>query len=105
MILKLVIKENKKTKKNQIIVWIQKGREFEKDVQQIFNFFKESIMINEKIRKCRYYKVTSKNPAIMLSLFSALQEIIPDIYFITQQPNSEEDIENFMPISDMEPNI
>ena len=81
MILKLIIKKDKISKKNNIIVWIQKGREFEEDIQQIFQFFKDNLEITEKVRRCRYYKVTSRNPAIMLSLFTALQEIIPDIYF------------------------
>ena len=102
MILKLVIKEDNKKNKNQIIVWIQKGREFEEDVQQIFQFFTDSLIISEKVRICRYYKVTSENPAIMLSLFSALQEIIPDIYFNSQKADSEEDIQDYLPISDME---
>ena len=84
MILKLIIKNNKKTKKNNIIVWIQKNGDFEEDIQQIFQFFKDNIKITEKLRVNKYYKVSSENPAIMLSLFSAVHEIIPDIYFNTE---------------------
>jgi len=104
MILKLIIKSNKKTGKNQIVVWIQKGREFERDVQQLFKFFKDSIQIKEKFRLSRYYKVTSDNPAIMLSLFSSLQEIIPDIYFTPSSSESLEEIEHLIPSSDAEQN-
>ncbi|MHA1148328.1 MAG: hypothetical protein ACTSR8_08785 [Promethearchaeota archaeon] len=103
MILKLIIKKDKKTKKNNIIVWIQKGREFEQDIQQIFQFFKNNLQITEKVRICKYYKVSSSNPAIMLSLFSALQEIIPDIYFNTN-PDPMENVEDFIPLSDLEQN-
>ena len=86
MILKLIVEKNKKTEKNRIIVWIQKGAEFEDDVQQFFNFFKTNIKITTKRKKQRYYIITSDNPAIMMSLFSALQEIIPEIYFKTNDP-------------------
>jgi hypothetical protein len=86
MILKLIVKKDGKTKKNLIIVWIQKNAEFEDDVQQLFKFFKDNIKISNKRRKKHYYKVFSENPAIMMSLFSALQEIIPEIYFKTSDP-------------------
>ena len=104
MILKLIIKKDKKTKKNIIIVWIQKGREFEQDIQQIFQFFKDNLEITEKVRFCRYYQVSSQNPAIMLSLFSALQEIIPDIYFNNTDPDSNDGVEDLISMSDMEQN-
>ena len=104
MILKLVIKRDKETKKNIIVVWIQKGREFEEDVQQIFQFFKDSLNITEKVRRCRYYKVSSQNPAIMLSLFSSLQEIIPDIYFKSNNSGSMDGVEDLVSMSDMEQN-
>ena len=105
MILKLIIKTDKKTGKNKIVVWIQKGREFERDVQQLFEFFKDSVQIQEKFRFSRYYKVTSDNPAIMLSLFSSLQEIIPDIYFQPDPSESIEEIEHLIPSSDAEHNF
>lgn len=105
MILKLIIKKDKLAKKNVIVVWIQKGREFEEDVQQIFQFFKDSLEITEKIRRCKYYKVSSQNPAIMLSLFSALQEIIPDIYFNAASSASQEGVEDLVSMSDLEPNF
>jgi len=84
MILKLIIKNDKKTKKNAIIVWIEKNGAFEDDIQQIFQFFKDNIKITEKTRITKYYKITSTNPAIMMSLFSAVHDIIPDIYFNTE---------------------
>lgn len=81
MILKLIIKQNRKTKKNSIIIWIQKDGDFEADIQQLFHFFQQNVVITEKRRFSQYYMVTSDNPAIMLSLFSAIHDIIPDIYF------------------------
>lgn len=81
MILKLIIKRNRKTKKNSIIIWIQKDGEFEEDIQSLFHFFKQNVVISEKRKLSKYYIVTSENPAIMMSLFSAIHDIIPDIYF------------------------
>jgi len=81
MIFKLIINQNRKTKKNSIIIWVQKDGEFEDDIQQLFHFFQQNVVITEKRRVSRYYVVTSDNPAIMLSLFSAIHDIIPDIYF------------------------
>ena len=85
MILKLIIKKDRKLKNNRILVWIQKHKEFEEDVQQLFNFFKDNLKIVSKHRLSNYYKVTSDNPAIMMSFFSALQEILPDIYFKSER--------------------
>jgi len=81
MILKLIIKRNRKTKKNSIIIWIQKDGAFEEDIKSLFHFFKQNVIIAEKRRSSKYYRVTSDNPAIMMSLFSAIHDIIPDIYF------------------------
>ena len=84
MILKLIVKNNNKLKRNKIIVWIQKHKDFDNDISQIFQFFKNNIKISEKRRLCKYYKVSSDNPAIMMSLFSTLHDLIPEIYFKTE---------------------
>jgi hypothetical protein len=55
---------------------------------QLFQLFKESLKISKISKISRYYVVTSENPAIILSLFSAIQELIPEVYF-----NEEESIE------------
>lgn len=81
MILKLKIKSNNKTKKTQLFVWIEKNKEFKDDAQQLIDFFKEQIQVKKRIGLHVYYKITSDNPAIMLSLLTAVQELIPDIYF------------------------
>ncbi len=83
MILKLKIKSNNKTKKKQIFVWIEKNKEFKEDIQQLMQFFKEQIQVKKRIGRHIYYKITSDNPAIMLSLLTTVQELIPDIYFNT----------------------
>ena len=91
MILKLKIKSNNKTKKKQIFVWIEKNKEFKEDVQQLIKFFKEQIQVKKRIGLHIYYKITSDNPAIMLSLLTTVQELIPDIYFNTNQSVDVED--------------
>jgi len=83
MILRLKIKTNNKSKKKQIFVWIEKNKEFKEDVQQLIQFFKEQIQVKTRFGFHIYYKITSDNPAIMLSLLTTVQELIPDIYFNT----------------------
>ena len=85
MILKLKIKSYNKTKKTQLFVWIEKNKKFKEDVQQLIQFFKEQIQVKKRLGLHIYYKITSDNPAIMLSLLSTVQELIPDIYFNTDQ--------------------
>jgi len=81
MILRLKIKSNNKTKKKQIFIWIEKNKEFENDIQQLIEFFKSQIQVKTRVGFHIYYKITSDNPAIMLSLLTAIQELIPDIFF------------------------
>jgi intein-encoded DNA endonuclease-like protein len=81
MILKIRIKQNKKTNKNKIIIWIQKQKDVDNDIKQLLNFFKDQL-VYYRVRKIhQYYKVTSGNPAIMMSLISSIQDLIPEIYF------------------------
>ena len=84
----LKVKPNKSSKKKRIIAWIQKNSDFDKEIQQIFHFFKDNIKISKYSKILRYYIVTSKNPAIILNLFSSIQELIPEVYF-----NKENSIE------------
>ena len=85
MILRLKIKSNNKTKKQQIFIWIEKNKEFESDVQQLIEFFDSQIQVKTIVGLHLYYKITSDNPAIMLSLLTAIQELIPDIFFNTDE--------------------
>ena len=85
MNLKLKIRYDKKTKKRTISAWIQKNKDFEHDVNQLLRFFKDQIQFTIKRRFLPYYKINSKNPAIILSLFSAIQDLIPEIYFNTEE--------------------
>jgi len=82
MILKLKIKSNNKTKSKQIFVWIEKNKAFKEDVQK-------------RIGRHVYYKITSDNPAIMLSLLTTVQELIPEIYF---NSNQSVDVEEYTQI-------
>ena len=95
MILRLKIKTNNKSKKKQIFVWIEKNKEFKEDVQQLIQFFKEQIQVKTRIGFHKYYKITSDNPAIMLSLLTTVQELIPDIYF---NSNQSVDVEEYTQI-------
>lgn len=82
---KLVIKPNRKKK---LIAWIQKNKDFDDSTHQILRFFKDEIKISKFSKILNYTIVSSRNPGIILSLYSAIQELIPDIYF-----SSEESIE------------
>ncbi len=88
MKLKLTVKKSKRSDKKKIIAWIQKSRDFNTDVQQAFQFFQDKIIFLKKSKFLRYHVVTSDNPAIILSLFTTIQDLIPDIYF-----NGEDSIE------------
>ena len=79
MILKLKIKSNRTD--NRIVVWIQKNAKIESDLLQIFDFFNENIKISQIRVIHKYYKISSENPAIMMSLISTIHEIIPEVYF------------------------
>ncbi len=85
MILKLKIKSNHTTNKKQIFVWIQNNKEFKNDIDQLLQFFKDNTKIKTIYKLHKYYKITSRNPAIMLSLLSTIQEIIPEIYFTSDE--------------------
>ena len=82
MIIKLKIASTKKN--NSIVVWIQRNTKFERDLLQIFDFFKENIKISHFRIIHRYYKISSENPAIMMSLISTIHEIIPEVYFTSE---------------------
>lgn len=88
MIVKTKVKTDKKHNKKVIIVWIQKHKDFDADIQEILKFFKDQITYSIKSRIYDYYRITSNNPAIMLSLISSVYELIAEGYF-----NTEESIE------------
>jgi hypothetical protein len=91
MILKLNIKNNKK---KRIVAWIQKDKDFDDSIHQLFRFFEDKIRISKLSRFTRYYIVSSDNPATILSLFSTIQDLIPDIYFNIEKPIEIEELSN-----------
>ena len=93
MIFKLIIRKYKKG--NTISGWIQKHKEIEEDLKEIFEFFKDSIKISKKRRFHTYYCINSEKPAILLSLFTTLHEIIPEIYFKNELAIENEEILKF----------
>lgn len=80
MILKLKIRKKRKQGK-KIILWIQRHKDFKQDIQQILKFFKDQILVSKKRKILPYYRIASENPAIALSMFSAIQDMIPEVYF------------------------
>ena len=87
MILKVKIKTNRAD--NRIVVWIQKNTKIESDLVQVFDFFNENIKISQIRVIHKYYKITAKNPAIMVSLISAIHELIPEVYFTAKESIEE----------------
>ncbi|MFX1329868.1 MAG: hypothetical protein ACFE91_17190 [Promethearchaeota archaeon] len=84
----LKIKPNNPSKKKRIIAWIKKDSDFNEDVLQSLQLFKDDIKISKLSKILRYYILTSENPAIILNIFTSIQESIPEIYF--NQENSIE---------------
>ena len=78
MKLKLKVKKNKR---KRLVAWIQKNKDFDDNIQQLFRFFKDKIKISKMSRVMKYYIVSSENPGIILSLFSTIQDLIPEVYF------------------------
>ena len=89
MILKLKVKNKKK---KSIVAWIQKDNDFDDSLHQIFRFFKDKIRISKWSKITKYYIVSSENPAMILSLFSTIQDLIPDIYFNQEESPEIEDL-------------
>ncbi|MEJ2249697.1 MAG: hypothetical protein P8Y97_08565 [Candidatus Lokiarchaeota archaeon] len=80
MIIKLVVKKNSKPNCVNLEVWILFDKDFINSIMEILRFFKDNIKIYKKWRFYTFYKITSENPAILLSLFSAIQDLIPETY-------------------------
>ena len=91
MILKLKVKKNKK---RRIVAFIQKDKDFNDSIHQILRFFENKVRISKLSRFTRYYKVSSENPATILSLFSTVQDLIPDIYFNIEESIEIDDLSN-----------
>ena len=94
MIIKTKVKFNRKENKRVLIVRIQKHKDLDEDIQEILNFFKEQIKINLIRRIHQYYKISSDNPAIMLSLISAIQDLITESYFNIEEPLDLQELAN-----------
>ncbi|MHA2182249.1 MAG: hypothetical protein ACXAAH_12595 [Promethearchaeota archaeon] len=91
MILKLKVKSNNK---KSIVAWVQKSKDFDDSLYQIFEFFKDKIRISKWSRFTRFHIISSENPAIILSIFSSIQDLIPDIYFNFEESIETEELPN-----------
>ncbi|MFX0024075.1 MAG: hypothetical protein ACFE9S_17235 [Candidatus Hermodarchaeota archaeon] len=95
MIIKTKVKSNKRDNNKTIIAWIQKHKDFDPDIQGILNFFKDQITYTLITRINVYYKITSDNPAIMLSLISSIQDLIAENYFSIEESLEVQESTNF----------
>ena len=95
MIIKTKVKSHKKDNKKVIIAWIQKHKDFDNDVKDLLNFFKDQVTCTLINKINQYYKITSDNPAIMFSLISSIQDIIAESYFNTEESIELQDSVNF----------
>ncbi|TXT54178.1 MAG: hypothetical protein BAJALOKI2v1_800005 [Promethearchaeota archaeon] len=82
MKIKLIVKNRLFNGKEKLSLWIEKYGEIKEEIEQIFTFFEDSINVKEKRRLSKYYVISSENPAIILSLSSAIQEIVAEKYFM-----------------------
>jgi hypothetical protein len=88
----LKIKTKKPSKKRRLVAWIQKNSDLNEDIRQLFQLFKDNLKISKVSKILRYYVVTSKNPAIILNIFSSIQESIPEVYFNKENSRELEDL-------------
>ena len=95
MIIKTKVKSNRKENKKVIIAWIQKHKDFDSDIQDILNFFKDQITYTLINKINQYYKIKSNNPAIMFSLISSIQDLIAENYFSTEESIELQESVNF----------
>lgn len=79
---KLIVKSYPFNGKEKLVLWIKKDEDLLEEIESILNFFEENISVEEKRRLSRYYVISSKNPAIILSLSSAIQDIVAEEYFL-----------------------
>ncbi|MHA1883452.1 MAG: hypothetical protein ACXAAI_11320 [Promethearchaeota archaeon] len=92
--MKLKLKIKPKNKKKKMVVWIQKNKDLDDNALQICRFFKDGIKFSKLSRILRYHIISSSNPGVILSLFSAIQELIPETFFFSQDANDLEELVN-----------
>ncbi|MFO7797851.1 MAG: hypothetical protein ACQERB_05625 [Promethearchaeati archaeon] len=84
MIIKLKLKKDLDKKYSNIVAWIERDTEFEKDIVDVLEFFNENIKIKQKRRFHKYYKIITSNLAVMISFISTILEIIPETLIIEE---------------------
>ncbi len=92
MIIKLKASKRKDSPRKFLSIWIQKHRDFHKDIDQLLEFFKKNIKVTTVRRLLTYYKITSEQPAIILSLFSSATDLIQEVYFKLEDSIESEDM-------------
>ncbi len=92
MIVKLKVSKRKGSPQRILSIWIQKHRDFNKDIDQLLEFFKQNVKVTTVRRLRIYYKITSEQPAIMLSLFSSTTDLIQEVFFKVEDSLESEDM-------------
>ena len=101
MIVKIQIKRDKKSKKSTMSVWIQKKTDVESDIQQVILFYKNDLFVKTVRRYHKYHKITSDKPAVMISLLTTVNELIPDVYFNSEDLSSLEEEINLIGVNEL----
>ena len=81
-------------------MWIQKRGDVENDLQQVISFYKNDLTVRTKVRFHKYHKITSDKPAIMISLLSTINELIPEVYFNSEDYSSVEEKVNIIEVNE-----
>jgi hypothetical protein len=53
----------------------------ENEILQIIDFYKTQLRIEKKWRGLSFFRISSDNVVIMLSILSTLQELMPETFF------------------------
>ena len=101
MMIKIHIKRDKKSKKSKMFIWILKQADFESDIQQAILFYKNELSVKTARRYHKYHKISSDKPAIMISLLTTINELIPEIYFKSEELSSVEEEINLIGVNEV----
>ena len=100
MIVKIQIKRDKNSKKSKMFIWIRKQGDVESDIQQAILFYTNDLSVKTARRYHKYHKITSDKPAILISLLTMINELIPEIYFNSEELSSLEEEINIIGVNE-----
>jgi hypothetical protein len=100
MIVKIQIKMDKKSTKPKMFIWIREQADVESDIQQAILFYKNDLSVKTTRRFHKYHKISSDKPAIMISLLTTINELIPEIYFNSEGLSNVEEEMNTIGVNE-----